>query len=61
MSDSKTFEEQQSRTGDSFAVVKDCKLREIKSETAPVGVIREYTFTLREALKTDTCLAWSLI
>lgn len=52
------FEKQQNRTGDSFAVVKDYKLHEVKSEAAPVGVIREYTFTLQEALETDTCLAF---
>lgn len=54
------FEEQQNRTGGSFKIVEDYKLREVKNETAPAGVIREYTFTLREALKKDTCLAWSL-
>lgn len=52
------FEEQQNRTGGSFKIVEDYKLREVKNETAPAGVIREYTFTLREALKKDTCLAF---
>ena len=55
---SPNFEKQQNRTGDSFTVVKDYKLREVKREDAPVGLVKEYTFTLHEALKTDTCLAF---
>lgn len=48
----------QSRTDGKVAVVKDYTFREIENSDAPIGIIQEYTFTIREALSADTHLAF---
>ena len=52
------FEVQQSRTDDGFSVVSDFVCREAEYADAPIGVIREYTFTINEGLEKDTYLAF---
>ena len=52
------FELERSRSNADFTVVRDCKSREVKDADAPVGVHKEYTFTLQDTLETDTCLAF---
>ena len=52
------FEAQQSRTDDGLAVVGEVSCREVEKADAPIGVIKEYTFTIHEDLKMDTCLSF---
>ena len=52
------FEIWQSRTDDSLVVVEEDSCREVENADAPIGVIREYTFTINEGLKMDTYLSF---
>ncbi|MDY2593438.1 MAG: hypothetical protein SOW34_00715, partial [Oliverpabstia sp.] len=52
------FEIQQSRTGDGLAAVGEVSCREIENAEAPIGVIKEYTFTIDEGLERDTYLSF---
>ena len=52
------FEIQQSRTGDSLVVVGENSCREVENADAPIGVIKEYTFTIDEGLERDTYLSF---
>ena len=52
------FEIQQSRMGDGLVVVEEVSCREVENADAPIGVIKEYTFTIHEGLKMDTYLSF---
>ena len=52
------FEIQQSRMGDGLVVVEEVSCREVENADAPIGVIREYTFTINEGLEMDTYLSF---
>ena len=52
------LEVKQNRTDDGFTVVRDSVCREVENADAPIGVIREYTFTINEGLEKDTYLAF---
>lgn len=52
------FEVQQSRTGEGFSSVSDYVCREIENADAPIGIVKEYTFTIDEGLEKDTYLAF---
>ena len=52
------FEIQQSRTGDGLAAVGEVSCREVENAEAPIGVIKEYTFTIDEGLERDTYLSF---
>lgn len=52
------FEVQQSRTDRGFATVSDDACRELERADAPVGIVKEYTFTLSKELEKDTFLAF---
>ena len=51
------FEIQQSRMGDGLVVVEEVSCREVENADAPIGVIREYTFTINEGPEMDTYLS----
>lgn len=52
------LEIQQSRTGDGLAAVGEASCCEVENEDAPIGVIKEYTFTIDEGLERDTYLSF---
>lgn len=52
------FEMRQIRTGAGLAVARDVSCREMENADAPIGIIREYTFTLTEGVERDTYLSF---
>ena len=48
----------QSRSDDVFIRVQDYDCREVECEDAPIGVMKEYTFTVSETLDSDAHLAF---
>ncbi len=52
------IEIQQSRTDDGFAAANNYVCREVENEDAPIGIIKEYTFTLDEDFERDTYLSF---
>lgn len=48
----------ESRTDDDFTRIRDYSCREVECEDAPVGIVKEYTFTVSEVLQNDTHLAF---
>ena len=52
------FMEQQSRSNSSFFIVRNASCREVENPNTPIGVMKEYTFTLEEGLERDTSLAF---
>ena len=52
------FEIYQSRGGETFTVINDYTCIEVEKEDAPIGIVKEYTFTIDENLKNDTSLAF---
>lgn len=52
------YEMNRSRMDDGFTVIKDDTCVEIEREDAPIGVIKEYRFTMDETLERDTTLAF---
>ena len=52
------IEIQQSRTDDGFAAANNYVCREVEKEDAPIGIIKEYTFTLDEDFERDTYLSF---
>lgn len=52
------FEIYQSRTGDGLMVVGGNSCREVENANAPIGVIKEYTFTIDKGLERDTYLSF---
>ncbi|MGN0326659.1 MAG: sensor histidine kinase [Lachnospiraceae bacterium] len=51
----------ESRTDDDFTRVRDYTCREVECEDAPVGIVKEYTFTVSEVLQNDTHLAFYVV
>lgn len=51
-------EVQQSRTDSGYTRVSDYSCREVESADAPIGVLKEYTFTINAELNRDTYLAF---
>ena len=54
------FEIYQSQGGETFTVINDYTCIEVEKEDAPIGIVKEYTFTIDENLKNDTSLAFIL-
>ena len=52
------FEVQRSRVGEGFSSVSDYVCREVENADAPIGIVKEYTFTINESLEKDTSLAF---
>lgn len=52
------FEVEQSRTGEGFSSVNDYVCREVENVDAPIGIVKEYIFTINESLEKDTSLAF---
>ena len=52
------FEIYQSQGGETFTVINDYTCIEVEKEDAPIGIVKEYTFTIDENLKNDTSLAF---
>ena len=52
------FDLQQSRTDEGFWTVRDLVCCEVADADVPIGVIKQYTFTINEGLEKDTCLAF---
>lgn len=52
------FEVQQSRKNEGFSAVSEYVCCEVENADAPIGVIKEYTFTMNEGLEKDTYLAF---
>ena len=52
------IEIQQSRTDDGFVAANNYVCREVENEDAPIGIIKEYTFTLDEDFERDTYLSF---
>ena len=48
----------QSRTDAGYIHVQDYTCREVEASDAPIGVIKEYTFSVSNSLERDTCLAF---
>ncbi|MGN0431577.1 MAG: sensor histidine kinase [Lachnospiraceae bacterium] len=48
----------QSRNDSGFVTVKDYTCRELEDTLAPIGIKKEYVFTISEELDNDTCLAF---
>ena len=49
---------QQSRTDRGFITVSDYECRELERADTPIGIVKEYTFTLGKELEKDTFLAF---
>ena len=52
------FEIQQSRMDDGLVTVGEVSCRGVENAEAPIGVIKEYTFTIGEGLERDTYLSF---
>ena len=52
------FVARQDRTNSGIAMVEDYVCREIENAGAPIGVVKEYTFPVSEAIGGDTYLAF---
>ena len=52
------FEVQQSRTDEGISTVSDYVCCEVENADAPIGIVKEYTFTINEGLEKDTYLAF---
>ena len=52
------FEVHESRTGEGFSAVSDYVCCEVENADAPIGIVKEYTFTINEGLEKDTYLAF---
>lgn len=51
----------QTRTGGTDTVIRDCSVREIPDSEAPVGIRKEYTFTLNDISEENDCLGFYLV
>lgn len=52
------FDLQQSRTDEGFLTVRDLVCCEVENADAPIGVMKQYTFTMNEGVEKDTYLAF---
>ena len=50
----------QGRTEEGYTQIRDYTCRDIENEDAPIGIIKEYTFSLRGTLERDTFHAGTL-